>query len=175
MAHRTIEPKVLYFGTPVVLVSTLNPDGTANLAPMSSAWWLGPWCMLGFGARSQTPANLIRAGECVLNLPCPAQAASVDAIALFTGTETVPPHKLGRGYRYEPHKFQRAGLTAVESVQVSPPRVRECPIQLEAVLEQTHQFGTPDAGLIAMQVRVVQTHVEEDLCLGALRYVERSC
>lgn len=36
--HRTIEPTTLYFGTPVALISTLNPDGSPNLAPMSSAW-----------------------------------------------------------------------------------------------------------------------------------------
>jgi flavin reductase (DIM6/NTAB) family NADH-FMN oxidoreductase RutF len=35
--HTSIEPGILYFGTPVVLISTINPDGTANLAPMSSA------------------------------------------------------------------------------------------------------------------------------------------
>ncbi|MGI8308307.1 hypothetical protein [Saccharopolyspora hattusasensis] len=34
----TIAPSILYFGTPVVLLSTENSDGTANLAPMSSAW-----------------------------------------------------------------------------------------------------------------------------------------
>ena len=51
--HSIIDPAILYFGTPVVLVSSINPDGTPNLAPMSSAWWLGRSCMLGFGARSQ--------------------------------------------------------------------------------------------------------------------------
>jgi flavin reductase (DIM6/NTAB) family NADH-FMN oxidoreductase RutF len=35
--HVTIEPPILYLGTPVVLISTLNEDGSANLAPMSSA------------------------------------------------------------------------------------------------------------------------------------------
>ena len=39
--HSVIEPGILYFGAPVVLVSTLNEDGSANLAPMSSAFWLG--------------------------------------------------------------------------------------------------------------------------------------
>ncbi len=39
--HVTIEPSILYPGTPVVLISTQNEDGTANRAPMSSAWWLG--------------------------------------------------------------------------------------------------------------------------------------
>ena len=39
--HKTIEPSILYFGTPVVLISTLNEDGTSNLAPISSVFWLG--------------------------------------------------------------------------------------------------------------------------------------
>ena len=47
--HLTREPAILYFGTPVVLISTLNPDGSANLAPMSSIFWLGWRCMIGLG------------------------------------------------------------------------------------------------------------------------------
>jgi hypothetical protein len=31
------EPTVLHFGTPVALVSTLNPDGSANLVPLVTA------------------------------------------------------------------------------------------------------------------------------------------
>ncbi|HET9080239.1 MAG TPA: hypothetical protein VFO01_06955 [Trebonia sp.] len=49
--HRDVELKVLYFGTPVVLIGTRNADATANLAPMSSAWWLGEQCMLGMKLR----------------------------------------------------------------------------------------------------------------------------
>jgi flavin reductase (DIM6/NTAB) family NADH-FMN oxidoreductase RutF len=67
--HRTIEPAILYFGTPVALISTLNPDGTPNPAPMSSAWWLGWSCMLGLGQMSKSSENLIRTRECVINLP----------------------------------------------------------------------------------------------------------
>jgi len=37
--HRTIHPSILYVGTPVVLIGTVNEDGTPNLAPISSAWW----------------------------------------------------------------------------------------------------------------------------------------
>ncbi|GAB2913207.1 hypothetical protein GCM10022245_55230 [Streptomyces mayteni] len=36
--HVTIEPSILYFGTPVVLLTMENRDGSFNLAPMSSAW-----------------------------------------------------------------------------------------------------------------------------------------
>jgi len=47
----TISPKILYFGTPVVLLSTENDDGSANLAPISSAWALGHTVVLGLGPR----------------------------------------------------------------------------------------------------------------------------
>lgn len=40
LMHISVERSILCFGTPVVLVSTRNEDGTTNVAPMSSAWWL---------------------------------------------------------------------------------------------------------------------------------------
>ena len=49
-----IEPSILYFGTPVVLISTLNEDASLNVAPMSSAWWLGWNCMTPFMAPAGT-------------------------------------------------------------------------------------------------------------------------
>src|SRR5437870_10255182 len=103
--HKTIEPTILYFGTPVALISSTNEDGTANLAPMSSAWWLGWSCMLGLDATSQTVANLRRTGECVLNLPAAPMAAQVDRLARTTGSRHVPFHKQAMGYDFVPDKF----------------------------------------------------------------------
>ena len=62
--HTAIEPAILYFGTPVVVIGTHNEDGSANLAPMSSVFWLGWRCMLGLGAASKTAHNLRRTREC---------------------------------------------------------------------------------------------------------------
>jgi flavin reductase (DIM6/NTAB) family NADH-FMN oxidoreductase RutF len=76
-------------GTPVVLISNLNEDGTPNLAPMSSAWWLGWRCMLGLGNVSKTPQNMLRTGECVLNLPSVREVGAVNRLARLTGTEEV--------------------------------------------------------------------------------------
>jgi flavin reductase (DIM6/NTAB) family NADH-FMN oxidoreductase RutF len=161
--HTIIDPAILYFGTPVVLVSSLNTDGSANLAPMSSAWWLGKSCMLGFGARSHTPANILRTGECVLNLPSVAQVGAVDRLARTTGSNPVPPHKQAMGYRHERDKFDVAGLTPVESDLVAPPRVQECPVQIEAVLEGAHPLANSDpdrrGNLVALEVRIVRVHV----------------
>jgi flavin reductase (DIM6/NTAB) family NADH-FMN oxidoreductase RutF len=161
--HSVIDPAILYFGTPVVLVSSTNPDASANLAPMSSAWWLGRSCMLGFGARSHTPANIQRTGECVLNLPSVAEVAAVNRLARTTGSSPVPPHKIAMGYRHERDKFAVAGLTPVASDLVAPPRAAECPIQLEATLEAVHPLAVRDpsrrGNLVALEVRVVRVHV----------------
>lgn len=58
MPHSEINPAIYYWGTPVVLITTTNEDGTHNIAPMSSAWWLGTRCMLGLSGESQTTINL---------------------------------------------------------------------------------------------------------------------
>src|SRR2546423_1168068 len=117
--------KVLYFGTPVVLISSRNEDGTANLAPMSSAWWLDQTCVLGLASGGQTTANLLRERECVLNLPSSALVDAVDRIALTTGKPIVSDYKIKQGYRHEPRKFAAAGLTEQASDLVTPPRVAE--------------------------------------------------
>ncbi len=163
--HREIEPAILYLGTPVVLVATLNEDGSTNVAPMSSAWWLGWTCVLGFDASSKTPRNLLRTGECVLNLPSAALVAQVDRLACLSASDPLPRHKSMLGYRSETDKFAAAGLTAVPSLAVAPARIRECPIQLEAVLESSRAIGLNDPNLrapaVSIEVRIVKVHATE--------------
>ena len=86
--HVISEPSILYFGTPVVLISSENEDGSANLAPMSSMFWLGWRCMLGLDASSKTTENMIRTGECVLNLPSVENVAAVNRLARLTGSNS---------------------------------------------------------------------------------------
>ena len=165
--HATIDPAILYLGTPVVLVSSTNADGSPNLAPMSSAWWLGRNCMLGLGARSLTPANIERTGECVLNLPSVREAAAVDRLARTTGSDPVPTWKAANGYEHVRDKFGRAGLTPLASSRVRPPRVAECPVHLEAVLEAVHPLAAGDPArrgrLVALELHVVRVHVAESI------------
>jgi flavin reductase (DIM6/NTAB) family NADH-FMN oxidoreductase RutF len=169
--HTTIEPGILYFGTPVVLISTGNEDGSANLAPMSSAFWLGWRAVLGLNARSKTSENLVRTRECVLNLPSDALAANVDRLALTTGSYPVPPVKVQRGYRFEPDKFGIAKLTPVASEAVKPPRVAECPVNLEAVVEDVRSLAADDDAqrgkILVFEVRIVRVHVHDDIRMAA--------
>jgi flavin reductase (DIM6/NTAB) family NADH-FMN oxidoreductase RutF len=162
--HKIVDLKVLYFGTPVVLIGSRNPDGTANLAPMSSAWWLDRSCMLGLGDAAQTTANLRRTGECVLNLVPSSLADAVDRLALTTGASPVPPRKAAMGYRHAPDKFTVGGLTPTDDL-----RVRECPIQLECVISATHAFGDRAT---AFQADVLRAHVEESLLVPGTSHVD---
>jgi flavin reductase (DIM6/NTAB) family NADH-FMN oxidoreductase RutF len=133
--HKVVRPKMLYFGTPVVLISTLNPDGSPNLAPMSSAWWLGDTCLLGMSRRSRTVENLAREGECVLNLASQALAGAVGRLALLTGSDPVPPYKAAMGYRHE------------------------------ARVRKIHPVGGEDSHLAAIEAQVVRVHIDEALML----------
>lgn len=167
--HQITQPAILYFGTPVVLISTVNEDGTANLAPMSSAWWLGQRCVLGLSAVSKTTQNLIRTGECVLNLPSDAMAAQVDRIARTTGSDPVPEGKARRGYRFVNPKFEAAGLTPVGSLVVKAPRAAECPVQMEAVLEEAHPIAAKDPAWrgrsLALHVAIRKVHASTDILM----------
>jgi len=147
-----IEPAIMYFGTPVVLISTLHEDGTTNIAPISSVWWLGWSCMIGIDATSHTTKNLKRNGQCVLNLASGDLAEQVNALALLTGSKEIPLHKKILGYKSVKDKFVHSGLTPQTAPQTSdqdkenekPSAIKECPIQLEVSVENFSHFGQND-------------------------------
>ncbi len=168
--HTAIEPAILYFGTPVVVIGTHNEDGSANLAPMSSVFWLGWRCMLGLGAASKTAHNLRRTRECVLNLPSVQEVDGVNRLALTTGAHPVPDVKAARGYRHVKDKFAAAGWSQVAAETVAAPRVRQCPVQLEASVEVIHNIADDDDALrgrlLTFEVRIKRVHVEEGLLMA---------
>jgi flavin reductase (DIM6/NTAB) family NADH-FMN oxidoreductase RutF len=165
--HVVVDPAILYFGTPVALLSTSNADGSDNLMPMSSVFWLGHTAVLGLGTRSQTASNLSRQGELVINLPSADQVGLVDRLALTTGRDPVPGTKNAVGYRHVKDKFAHAGLTRAEALTVTPPRVLECPVQLEARVLSISPLDTDDAadrgGAIVVQAHVTRVHIDESL------------
>jgi len=165
----SVEPAILYWGTPVVLISTTNEDGTSNLAPMSSAFWLGWRCILGLDASSKNTENLLRTGECVLNLASPAQVGHVDRLARLTGSNPVPAAKQMRNYAHEKNKWEISGLTPVASETVRAPRALECPVQMEAVLAATNGFMADDpmwkVGIKVFEVRIQRVHVHPELLM----------
>lgn len=155
---RIIHPKILYFGTPAVLLTTLNSNGSSNITPMSSAWALGQHMVLGLGEGGHGLANLRRHGECVVNVPGPELWESVEALASLTGAHPVPDHKRGV-FRFESDKFGASGLTAFPSHVVRPDRIMECPLQIEAKLVDLRMTGaSPRFGIVEVEAVCVHAH-----------------
>lgn len=151
---------------PVALVSTVDCSGVANLAPFSAFCQAGvnppavlfcPALRVPAGAahepgpdlRKDTLRNIEETGEFVVNTVSEAVAAGANASAA-----EVPPGV---------DEFKLAGLTALASVAVRPPRVAESPAQMECkLLQVVYLSRAPGAGVIVVG-EVVRFHVREDL------------
>lgn len=177
--HIEIRPSVLYVGTPVVLITSLNPDGTTNISPMSSVWALTDRVVLGMSSTSKGGENAVRDRQIVLNFPSPELWPKVEAIARATGCDPVPPHKEKIGYRFEPAKFEISGLTPQSSVAVRPLRIAECPIQFEAEVVACHDpggawpMGRPEAFKI-LEARVVRVHAHRKIVVPSTNQIDTS-
>lgn len=165
--HQIIDPAILYWGSAIIIISTTNPDGTTNLAPMSSAWWLGQRCMLGLAAQSQTAINMQRTKECVLNLPSDTMVAQINALAKTTGGQDMSPLKAAAGYRYVKDKFEVTQLTPLVSETVKPFRVRECPVHMEAELVAVNEMSQDEESkrgfFLGLEVKILRVHAEENV------------
>jgi flavin reductase (DIM6/NTAB) family NADH-FMN oxidoreductase RutF len=158
----TINPDVLYFGTPVAVVSTCNRDGTTNLAAMSSFWALGDRFIIGLGSAGQTAENLARTGECVLNFPSPDEWQGVEKLASTTGKRDRQPYHDAAGIRTVVQKFAVSGFASVAAKEIAPLRVADCPIQVETRVLARH-VATNQPALLYFELRKLLVHVREDL------------
>ena len=170
----TIKPSILYFGTPVVLITTVNAEGTINISPMSSAWALGDRVVLGCTASGQGIENLIRERECALNFPSPALWQNVERMARATGRREVPADKAAIGYEYVADKFALAELTQSPSETIRPPRIAECPLQFEAELIEARPSNGPDGqpSFYIAETRVKRVHAHREIVVDGTNHVD---
>lgn len=175
--HLAISPSVLYFGTPVVLIVSRNPDGTANITPMSSAWALGSSVVLGLIADGQGATNLRRDGECTLNFPSADLWPRVEKIARTTGRDPVPDYKAQTGYVHVADKFALGGFTAQSSDLIAPPRILECPLQIEAKASaffdasRSREMSDFPARVI-IEVEAVRVHAHRDIVVPGTNHID---
>ena len=171
--RRQIHPSVLYPGTPVVLMTTLNPDGSTNISPLSSFWALGSRVVLGLGTDGQGCTNLAKRGECVLNFPAAEQAAQVETLARATGCSPVPAGKCAIGYEYVRDKFALSGFTPLPSVQVATPAIAQCPLQVEIGLLALHEpTGAAPQGFIIAEGEVRCVHAHTAITLADSEHID---
>jgi flavin reductase (DIM6/NTAB) family NADH-FMN oxidoreductase RutF len=147
---------------PIALVSTVDRNGVANLAPFSFFAGVGsnpptvlfcptvraPSATTG-DTRKDTLRNVEDNGEFVVSIVNEAMAEAANA----TSAE-VPP---------EVDEFVLSGLTAVASEAVRPPRVAESPAQMECKLMQVIYTSREPGGGVVVLGEVVRFHLREEL------------
>lgn len=166
-----IEPSVFYFGTPVALLTTLKAgDETANITPTSSAWALDDIYVLGLSNSGQAMRNLRENGELVINLPEARLWESIERIAETTGAAEVPSHKREK-YRYEPDKWKLGGFAPRPSEIVLPPRIAECPVQMEARVTNMTPLDEEENATI-VHAKILRTYVHQTLAVPGTSHVD---
>jgi len=143
---------------PVALVSTVDKDGVANVAPFSFFCGVGsnpptllfcPSLRSSGDRRKDTLRNVEQTGEFVVNVVSDAIAAAANLSAAEVGPDV--------------DEFELAGLTAVASEVVRAPRVAESPAQMECKLLQIVFTGdAPGAGVVVLG-QIVRLHVNAEL------------
>ena len=164
-----ITPSILYYGTPITLISTVNEHSQANISPISSSWALGDRVVLGFSLDAQGFLNLEQNRECVINVASPEALERIGKIADTTGRN--PPSSVGRDYTFEADKFALGNFTKLESDLVQPPRIAECPLQLEAKVLAIHVLAG-DVGLAAVETQVVRVHARADIVVPGTNHID---
>lgn len=147
---------------PIALVSTVDAQGNANLAPFSFFAGVGsapptvlfcpalrPAGTNMAGGRKDTLRNVEETHEFVINVVSEAIAAQTNLTAAEVDREV--------------NEFNLSGLTPLASQVVKAPRVAESPAQMECRLMQVIYTGDKPASGVIVLGEVVRFHVREDL------------
>lgn len=143
---------------PIALVSTVNENGTHNLAPFSffngicSSPFLVSFCPVRkplSGLKKDTLMNIERTGECVISIVTEdiAEATNNCATELETGES----------------EFDFSGLTTIDSEIVKSKGVLESPINFECKLFKLLDFGDQPGNGSLVICEVVKVHIDEKL------------
>jgi len=138
---------------PIAFVTTISPDGKVNAAPFSffNVFGANP-PILAFapadredGTPKDTALNVRATHEFVVNLVDEAIAEAMN--------------KCAASLPYGENELVHAGLTAVPSSVVKPPRIAESPVNMECV-----EWGTLQIGSNRLVIGVIKRlHLRDDL------------
>jgi flavin reductase (DIM6/NTAB) family NADH-FMN oxidoreductase RutF len=140
---------------PIAFVSTVSPEGVANLAPFSffTVASANP-PVLCFTAsyrepRKDTLVNVRATGEFVVNIVSEEIAEKMNVCS--------------GEYAYGVDEFELACLTAIPSDLVRPPRVKESHVNMECKLLQTIEVSNQRLGGTLILGEVVRFHIDDEI------------
>ncbi len=144
--------KAVMVPRPIGWISTVSPEGVANLAPYSffNAFSDGPiYVAFGSGGRKDTLRNAEATGEFAFNL-----ATYELRDAMNATSATVPPYT---------DEFVLGGLTKTQCHFIKAPRVGESPVCFECKYFQTVPLPSDDGHVQDWMVigRVIGIHIDD--------------
>jgi flavin reductase (DIM6/NTAB) family NADH-FMN oxidoreductase RutF len=143
---------------PIAFVSTLDKDGTPNLAPFSffNVFSSNPPIVVFSANRrvrnnttKDTLANLRETGECVIN------SVSYEMVRQMAVCAVEFPGDV--------NEFEKSGLTPVASEYVKPFRVNESPSQMECRLREIITLGDEGGAGHLIICDILCIHLREDV------------
>jgi len=143
---------------PIAFVSTIDEDGNHNLAPYSffNAFSSNPPLLVFSSNRrvrdnttKDTLANVMATKEAVINV------VSHTIVKNMTLTSVEFPTGVS--------EFTKAGLTPVDSEMVTPPRVKESPVNMECKVKDIITLGTEGGAGHLIICEVVLMHINEEV------------
>jgi flavin reductase (DIM6/NTAB) family NADH-FMN oxidoreductase RutF len=142
----------------LVMITTADGQGRVNAASFATCFRNNhvPCCYeFSVDAYKDTAANVLATGEFVVNIP-PFERDILEKVCV-----------VGLPFAPGVNELEKAGLTAIPSRAVKPPRIAECRSHFECRVEWTRQWLESRVTVVG---RVVAASVDRD-CVDAEGYV----
>ncbi len=143
---------------PIAFVSTIDADGTPNVAPYSffNAFSSNPPIVVFSSNRKvrgnttkDTLKNVEETGECVINI------VNYNMVYQMSLASVEYPANVS--------EFEKSGLTPISSDIVKPFRVKESPVQMECKVKEIIKLGTEGGAGNLILCEVVRIHIQEEI------------
>jgi flavin reductase (DIM6/NTAB) family NADH-FMN oxidoreductase RutF len=141
---------------PVAFVSSIDQSGNVNLSPFSYFNMFGtnppilifsPTIRTGDLSAKDTLVNVLEVPEVVIHI---VPHGMVEQMSLSSSP-----------YEREVNEFEKAGLTSVKSLHVTPPRVKEAPVAFECKVIEVKPLGTSGGAGNLVICEVLVAHISE--------------
>ena len=141
---------------PIAFVSTIDKSGNKNLSPFSffNVFSVNPPILVFSPVRrmrnntsKHTLDNVLQLKECVISLVTEDIAQQVSLSSCDFDSET--------------NEFEKAGFTEIKSDLVSPPRVKESPINFECKINEIIPLGEEGGAGSLVLCEILKIHIDE--------------
>jgi len=143
---------------PIAFASTIDKNGQVNLSPFSfyNAFGVNPTTLIFSPSRrgrdnttKHTLENILEVPEVVIS------AVNYDMVQQMSLSSTEYPKGV--------NEFVKSGLTPIDSLRITPPRVKESPLQFECIVRDVIETGGKGGSANLVVCEIVMIHIHDGL------------